>query len=98
MATEQGVSRRVEPDGDEILREVKRIVAELTGIASSAIHETDGLETELGCDSLDLVEIVMEVEDHFDVSVPDEVSEQIRTVEQIANGVARLLDESQHND
>jgi len=45
---------------------------------------------DLGCDSLDVIEITMEVEEHFDVTVPDEASERIDTVGQIADGVLEL--------
>jgi len=43
---------------------------------------------------LDLVEITMEVEEHFDISVSDELGENTRTVGNIADGVERLLEQS----
>jgi acyl carrier protein len=63
------------------------------GIALEAIEETSHLENDLGCDSLDLVEIVMELEDHFDISVPDEVADEVRTIREITDGLMRLLDQ-----
>jgi len=55
-------------------------------------HEDDHLERDLSADSLDIVEIAMEVEEHFDISVPDEQSESPRTVRQIVDAVLPLLE------
>ena len=41
---------------------------------------------------LDVVEIAMEIEEHFEISIPDEISERTRTVANIADGVLQLLD------
>jgi acyl carrier protein len=76
-----------------ILEGVKRIVGEQMAIAPDQIQDTHHLENDIGCDSLDLVEIMMEVEDHFGVSVPDEISDQIRTIREIADNVGKLLDQ-----
>ena len=46
---------------------------------------------ELPWDSLDLVECVMEIEEEFDVSVPDELVEEAKTVGDITDGVLALL-------
>ena len=74
----------------QVLEEVKQIVAEFTTKPPEDIQESDALIVNLGCDSLDIVEITMEVEEHFDISVPDEQSQEIRTVGDIADGVLRL--------
>jgi acyl carrier protein len=81
------------PTRTEILEGVKRIVGEQMAIAPDQIQDTHHLENDIGCDSLDLVEIMMEVEDHFGVSVPDEISDQIRTIREIADNVGKLLDQ-----
>lgn len=76
---------------NDVLRDVCQIVAEQVGIASDRILEEHRLEEDLDCDSLMLVEITMEVEEHFDISIPDGQAEQAGTVGQIVDGVMRLL-------
>ena len=49
------------------------------------------LFNDLGYDSLDIVEATMEVEEHFNITVPDDQAEPIRTVGSIVDGVMRLL-------
>jgi len=75
---------------DRILADVKQIVGEHMEIAPETVRDGDALVADLGCDSLDVIEITMEVEEHFDVTVPDEASERIDTVGQIADGVLEL--------
>jgi acyl carrier protein len=77
-----------------VLEQVKRIVAEFAAIPPEQIQETHALIADLGCDSLDIVEITMEVEEHFDISVPDDQEQDVRTVGDIADGVMRLLGQS----
>jgi len=84
-------SKQTVPSRQEVLEEVKRIVSGVVSMPPEQIRETDALHTDLGCDSLDDVEIVMEVEETFDISVPDEQAQGIRTVGDIADGVVRLL-------
>jgi len=75
-----------------VLGEVKQIVAERAGRSAEGIKETDSLDQDLGLDSLDQVEIVMEVEEEFDLNVPDEVANNSRTVGDIVEGVMNLLE------
>jgi acyl carrier protein len=77
---------------DSVVAEVKQVVGELMGRAPEELQETTRLEADLGCDSLDMVEIAMEVEEHFDISVPDDASERAQTVGQIADGVLQFLE------
>ena len=79
------------PTRAAVLEEVKRIVSEFATIPAAQIQETQSLIADLGCDSLDMVEITMEVEEHFDVTVPDDVAQDIHTVGDIVDGVLRLL-------
>ena len=83
------------PSREGILRDVRQLVGEHMGIAPETIRESDALVADLGCDSLDVIEITMEVEEHFDITVPDEATERIDTVGQIADGVLDLLGQGQ---
>lgn len=91
MTVEPGLARGVCPSRDQVLEEVRQIVAEQMGLAPEKIRQRDTLIGDLGCDSLDVVEITMEVEDHFDTSVSDEIGEQIRTIGDVADAVMQLL-------
>jgi len=66
--------------GDEIEIRVRKIVAEQLGVAPTEITPTANILDDLGADSLDVVELVMALEDAFQIEVPDEDMEAIRTV------------------
>ncbi len=76
---------------ETVLEDVTRIVAEQVGTRRERIREEHLLEEDLGCDSLTRVEITMEVEDHFDISISDEQADQVRRVGDIVDGVLTLL-------
>jgi len=77
---------------EDVLQGVRDIVAEQVGIAPDRVLEEHRLAEDLDCDSLTLVEITMEVEEHFDISIPDEQAEQVQTVGHIVDGVLQLLE------
>ncbi len=64
----------------EIEAKVIEIVAEQMGVEKSQISRDTSFVNDLNADSLDTVELVMEFEDRFETSIPDEKAEQIRTV------------------
>jgi len=74
-----------------ILAEVREIVAEFSTGAADTIREDQRLEEDLGCDSIDLVEITMQLEEHFDISIPEDTADETRTVAAIVDGVMQLL-------
>jgi acyl carrier protein len=76
---------------ERVLEEVKQIVAVQLSIAPESIQENSQLEADLGCDSIDVVEITMEIEEHFDLTVPDDIGQQLRTIGDAVDGVMRLL-------
>ena len=59
---------------------VKRIVCNQMGTTPDKINRETSFINDLGADSLDTVELVMEFEDEFDISIPDEDAEKIQTV------------------
>ncbi|MCK4338280.1 MAG: acyl carrier protein [Candidatus Aminicenantes bacterium] len=65
---------------EELLSKVKEIVADKLSIGEEQITEEASFIDDLGADSLDTVELVMEFEDEFDMSIPDEEAEKIQTV------------------
>ncbi len=66
----------------EIEERVISIVAEQMGVDKSEISRSTNFVNDLNADSLDTVELVMEFEDEFDASIPDEQAEKIQTVGQ----------------
>lgn len=64
----------------EIERKVIDIVAEQMGVDKGEINRATHFINDLNADSLDTVELVMEFEDEFETSIPDEEAEKIQTV------------------
>jgi acyl carrier protein len=60
---------------------VKKIVAEQLGVAEADIKNESSFVDDLGADSLDTVELVMALEDEFELEIPDEDAEKITTVQ-----------------
>ncbi len=69
MSTEESVEERV-----------KEIIVKQMGVNKDQVTPETSFINDLGADSLDTVELVMELEDAFDVSIPDEDAEKIQTV------------------
>ncbi len=59
---------------------VTEIVAEQLGVEKEKIKRESNFVNDLGADSLDTVELVMELEEEFDINIPDESAEKIQTV------------------
>jgi acyl carrier protein len=65
---------------EELLSKVKEIVADKLSIGEEQITEEASFIDDLGADSLDTVELVMALEDEFDLDIPDEDAEKLTTV------------------
>jgi len=66
----------------EIADKVKQIIVDKLGVDESEVTNEASFTNDLGADSLDTVELIMEFEKEFDVSIPDEQAENIQTVGQ----------------
>jgi len=66
----------------EIADKVKQIIVDKLGVDDSEVTHEASFTNDLGADSLDTVELIMEFEKEFDVSIPDEQAENIQTVGQ----------------
>ena len=69
-------------DEAEIQEKVISIVAEQMGVDKGEINRDTNFVNDLNADSLDTVELVMEFEDEFETSIPDDQAEKIQTVGQ----------------
>ena len=72
---------------DEIHEQVKNVLVEQLGIEESEITEEASFTDDLDADSLDLVELIMELEDQFGIKIPDEDAQKIQTVGQAVDYV-----------
>ena len=68
------------------------IVAEQLGVGKDQITRETSFVNDLGADSLDTVELVMELEDEFDLTIPDEEAEAIKTVGQAIDYIQKHLE------
>jgi acyl carrier protein len=64
----------------EIFDKVKKIVIDQLEVEENQVTSEASFANDLGADSLDTVELVMALEEEFDIEIPDEVAEQIDTV------------------
>lgn len=64
----------------ETAERVKAIVVEQLNVAADDVTEEASFIDDLGADSLDIVELVMALEEEYDIDIPDEAAEKIQTV------------------
>lgn len=67
-------------DKAEIFEKVKKLCAEQLDIDEAKVVESASFQDDLEADSLDLVEMIMALEDEFDIKISDEEAENIKTV------------------
>lgn len=70
---------------------VKQIIAEKLGVSEDKITPTASFVDDLGADSLDQVELIMAFEDGFDIEIPDEDAEKLRTVKDALDYLQKKL-------
>jgi acyl carrier protein len=74
---------------EEIYEQVKNVLVEQLGIEESEINEEASFQADLDADSLDLVELIMELEDQFGVKISDEDAQGIQTVGQAVDFIQK---------
>ncbi len=74
---------------------VINIVSEQLGVSKEQIKHDTSFVNDLGADSLDTVELVMELEEEFDIQIPDEVAEKIQTVGQAIEHIQKAVENSE---
>lgn len=65
---------------DNIFEEVKAVIAEELEVEEAQISMDSAIVDDLGADSLDVVELIMRLEEKFEIEIPDEDAEKIQTV------------------
>ena len=66
-----------------MLEKIKSIVADQLGVDEDQVTEDASFIDDLGADSLDTVELIMAFEEEFDVEIPDEDAQKIKTVKDV---------------
>mmetsp|Transcript_21209 Transcript_21209/g.27458 ORF Transcript_21209/g.27458 Transcript_21209/m.27458 type:complete len:114 (-) Transcript_21209:290-631(-) len=76
----------------DVESKLKEIVAEQLGVEQSSITADASFATDLGADSLDVVEMVMKIEEEFGVELPDERAEEVQNLSDAVRVVNDLLE------
>lgn len=73
------------------LEKLKKIIAEVLNVDPDEITPETTFTDDLGADSLDVYQIIMGIEEEFDIEIPAETAEQITTVEQAVEMIKKAL-------
>lgn len=68
-----------------LIDDIKDVVVEQLGVNADEVKEDSKFVEDLGADSLDVVELVMALEEKFDIEIPDDEAEKIQTVKDVIN-------------
>jgi acyl carrier protein len=68
-------------ENKELFTKVKQIISEQLGVDEDEVTTTASFVDDLGADSLDQVELVMALEEKFEIEIPDDDAEKLRTVQ-----------------
>ncbi|MEH7234804.1 MULTISPECIES: acyl carrier protein [Bacillus] len=75
----------------DVFERITKIVVDRLGVEESAVKLEASFKDDLGADSLDVVELVMELEDEFDMEISDDEAEKISTVGDAVNYIKSQL-------
>ena len=72
---------------EEIAERIKGIIVEQLGVGADEVTPEASFIEDLGADSLDIVELIMALEEEYDIEIPDEDAEKIQTVKDVISYV-----------
>ncbi|HEY9634221.1 MAG TPA: acyl carrier protein [Coleofasciculaceae cyanobacterium] len=76
----------------EVFDKVKKIVVEQLEVEPESVTPESNFANDLNADSLDTVELVMALEEEFDIEIPDEAAEQIATVQAAVDYISNKVE------
>ncbi|MCQ2137724.1 MAG: acyl carrier protein [Bacteroidales bacterium] len=76
---------------EDITSKVKAIIVDKLGVDESEVQESASFTNDLGADSLDTVELIMEFEKAFDITIPDDAAEKIATVKDAVDFISENI-------
>ncbi len=80
-----------------IYREIKKIVLEVLDVPEEKISIDTQFGPDLDADSLNVVEILLRLEDKYDIEIPDDMAQNIKTVKQLVYYIEQRLNEKQND-
>ena len=75
----------------DIASRVKAIIVDKLGVSESEVTEEASFSNDLGADSLDTVELIMQFEEEFEIEIPDEDAEKIMSVGQAVDYINKVM-------
>lgn len=76
---------------EEISERVKAIIVEQLGVSLEEVTEEASFIEDLGADSLDIVELIMQLEEEWSIEIPDNDAEGIRTVKDVMTYITKAV-------
>ena len=76
---------------NDVEKRLKKIIADTLGVNEEEVVPEATFVDDLGADSLDIVELIMALEEEFDLEIPDEDAENIKTVQDVMNYINENL-------
>ena len=77
---------------EELFNSIKRMIVDQLGVDEDTITEDSSFVDDLNADSLDMVELVMAMEQEFDIEIPDDVAEKVVTVRDAVEYIQNLTE------
>ena len=74
-----------------VLERVSKVIVDRLGVDESEVKLEASFREDLGADSLDVVELVMELEDEYGITIPDDQAENLVTVADVASAIEALM-------
>ena len=74
---------------EEIFGKIKEIIIDQLGVEEDTITSNSSFIDDLGADSLDIVELIMAIEEEFDLEIPDSEAEKVATVNDVVEYIAQ---------
>ncbi|HOR21192.1 MAG TPA: acyl carrier protein [Ruminococcus sp.] len=75
-----------------IFEKIRDIIVDQLGVDEDEVTTEANIQDDLGADSLDVVDLIRTIEDEYDLSIPDEAVEEIKTVGDIVNYIEKNAD------